>query len=93
MKILEGLREVIYNFTHPIEDANAPAVEISSDNFVAIARKDGISAEAISELLKNRNGIELVTKKKSKSEKTVTENIEKQNQGKAIKRSDNEIER
>ena len=51
MKFLEGLKEVLYNFTHQIEDNNAPAVEMSNDNFVALARSCGMSQEDIVEML------------------------------------------
>ena len=57
MKLLAGLREVLYNFTNPVEDINAPTVEISAEAFVRMAKKSGMTQEQIQECLKNMNGI------------------------------------
>lgn len=77
----KGLREVLHNFTSQISDINAPNVEISTDNFVAIARKSGMSQEDIAELLKNRNGVEV----KIKRTKNIGKNIEVKEQSEAAK--------
>ena len=62
MKLLAGLREVIHNFTSPIEDTNEPTVEISAEAFVAMAKKSGMTQEQIQECLKNMNGINITRK-------------------------------
>lgn len=73
MKLLAGLREVIHNFTSPIEDTNAPTVEISPEAFVAMAKKSGMTQEQIQECLKNMNGIK-ITKRRTGSTQQITEN-------------------
>ena len=94
MKFLEGLKEVLYNFTHQIEDNNAPTVEMSNDNFVALARSSGMSQENIVEMLKNRNGIELKKKRTSNvSKNSVIEQPDKTNKSKVLKRNEKGIER
>ena len=53
--LLDGIRELLHNFTSQVEDSNAPVAEMSGDNFTAIARQSGLSQEAINELIRNRN--------------------------------------
>ena len=62
MKLLAGLREMLYNFTNPVEDTNAPTVDISAEDFIAIAKKNGLSQGEIQECLKNMNGINITEK-------------------------------
>ncbi|MCI8272638.1 MAG: hypothetical protein HFJ55_00965 [Clostridia bacterium] len=92
--LIEGIRELIHNFTSPIEDANMVVDDISSDNFVAIAKRSGLSLEDISELSRNRNGIELVSKKKtSKVRETSKGNTIETTEGVSKRREDKEMER
>ncbi len=82
MKILAGLKELIYNFTHPIKDNNVIETEISDDNFLAIAMASGMSSEAIKVMQKNRNGINInsiskVIRNESTKESTEEENMSK----------------
>ena len=77
MKLLAGLREVIHNFTSPIEDTNAPTVEISPEAFVAMAKKSGMTPEQIQECLKNMNGIK-ITRRRSGTTQQITDNDENQ---------------
>ena len=64
MSFFAGLREVIYNFTHQIKDNNSLDLDISDDNFVAIANANDMSQKAIAELLGTRNGIKPISKSK-----------------------------
>ena len=75
MKLLTGLREMLYNFTNPVEDINAPTVDVSAEDFIAIAKKNGMSQGEIQECLRNMNGIN-VTKKTPTGNKINTSQIE-----------------
>ena len=78
--LIEGIRELIHNFTSPIEDANMVVDDISSDD--------------ISELSRNRNGIELVSKKKtSQVRETRKENTIETTEELSKRREDKEMER
>ena len=79
MKLLAGLREVIHNFTSPIEDTNAPTVEISAEAFVAMAKKSGMTQEQIQECLKNMNGINI-----TRRQPRATQRIDKEDENKEI---------
>ena len=83
MKLLVGLREVLYNFANPVEDVNAPTVEISAEAFVKMAKKSGMTPEQIQECLKNMNGI-TVTKKSKRPVQEVREEEQQQTEQQQI---------
>lgn len=94
MSFLAGLKEVIYNFSHQIKDNNSLDLDISDDNFVAIANANGMSQKAIAELLGTRNGINPVSKAKVFDGEAKVENkkIEKK-QSISKDKDDRDIER
>lgn len=95
MKILDGIKELIYNFTHQISDSNLFESDISDDNFVAIAAANGMSPKAIAELVGTRNGINNNnTKSKTfESDSKMTKQEEKELKSNIKIKNEDEIER
>lgn len=87
------LKEVFYNFTQPIQDVNMGQIDITDKEFETIALANGVSVEALQELKRNREGINLNTSNtKNKISKELT-NIKEEKKEKSRKtQSKNDIE-
>lgn len=91
MSFFSELKEIIYNFTHEVKDNNSLDLDISDDNFVAIANASGMSQKAIAELLGTRNGINKpsVTKSKLFDEKQKVEQKDIEEKKHSINKEEN----
>ena len=93
------LKELFYNFTQPIQDANMEQIDISDKDFESIALANGVSAEVLKELKNNRNGINISTPTaKSRTRKVVpdvlsNEEVKTEKSRKTQSKNDIEMER